>query len=285
MMDTMEAPAAQLVLKLGYRGAGFAGFAAQPTQRTVAGELDTALTTFLRREVDLVCAGRTDAGVHAIAQYVSLPVSAVELGISEHRLMMGLNALLPDDVSVLGVFRADAGFSARFDAESRSYCYRIQDGIARPVLGWDHVWWMREDLDAHAMDAAARMLEGEHDFVSFCKALSAEQILADGRSTSRYVISARVSRGMEMGEERVRIDIRGNAFLHSMVRTIAGTLVEIGRGKHAPEWIVDVLQAKNRQAAGMTAPAKGLVLADVTYPDGSLIAWEADPGLSQSNQR
>ncbi|MBQ6395688.1 MAG: tRNA pseudouridine(38-40) synthase TruA [Atopobiaceae bacterium] len=277
--------AAQLVIKLGYRGADFAGFAAQPTQRTVAGELDTALTTFLRREVDLTCAGRTDAGVHAIAQYVSRPGPEEELGIPRHRLLTGLTALVPDDVSILDAFRADAGFSARFDAISRSYRYRISAGSVRPVMGWDHAWWFRDPLVADVMDEAARLLEGEHDCVSFCKASSAELILSDGRSTSRNVISARVSLEMEMGEERICLDIRGNAFLHSMVRTIAGTLVEVGRGKRSPGWVVDVLEAKDRRAAGVTAPAKGLVLQDVEYPEGALGPWNPDPSLSDTHKR
>ena len=266
--------AAQMVLKLGYRGADFAGFAAQPTQRTVAGELDTALTTFLRREVDLTCAGRTDAGVHAIAQHVSLPVLQEELELSAHRLTVGLTALLPDDISVLDVYRAAPDFSARFDARSRSYRYRIACGSSRPVLMWDSAWWVREELDDTAMDAAAQLLQGEHDFVSFCKAASAEAILEDGRSTNRNISSISVTRQTELGESLVCIDVCGNAFLHSMVRTIAGTLVEVGRGKRETQWVGEVLAAKNRMAAGQTAPAKGLVLNNVEYDPEALLPWE-----------
>ena len=169
-----------LVLKLGYRGAGFAGFAAQPTRRTVAGEVTRALETLLRREVDLTCAGRTDAGVHAIAQYVSVPVTVEELALPDRRLMHGLGALLPDDIAPQALYQAPAGFSARFDATSRSYRYRIVDGPARPVLAWDHAWWLKSTLDEVAMYEAAQALVGEHDFKSFCKATSAE-----GKPTQR----------------------------------------------------------------------------------------------------
>lgn len=257
-----------LVIRLGYRGTDFAGFAEQPSVRTVAGELRRALETTLRRPCELTCAGRTDAGVHAIAQYVSLPVSEAELALPGSRLMRSLCALTPDDLSVQALYRAPAGFSARFDALSRSYRYRIAASQARPVLAWDHSWWYRGELDASAMARAARPLLGEHDFKSFCKATSAE-----GKPTCRYVGSLDVTRIAEAGEELVVIDITGNAFLHNMVRTIAGSLVEVGRG-HRPEgWLADVLEARDRAAAGPCAPAKGLTFVGVEYPDGALEPW------------
>ena len=124
-----------LVLRLGYRGAEFSGFAAQPGRRTVAGEVVRALETLLRRPVELTCAGRTDAGVHALAQYVSVPLSAAELGLDARRLSHGLSALLPDDISPSQLYRAPAGFSARFDARSRSYRYRIVAGSTGSRMG------------------------------------------------------------------------------------------------------------------------------------------------------
>ena len=259
---------ATLVLRLGYRGADFAGFAAQPTQRTVAGELTRAFETLLRRPVELTCAGRTDAGVHALAQYVSLPVSAAELERPARRLMHGLSALLPDDISAGELFVAPKGFSARFDALSRSYRYRIVSGQARPVLAWDHAWWLRSELDVAAMDEAAACLVGEHDFKSFCKATSAE-----GKPTQRCVMSLGVSREQECGEDVVCVDVVGNAFLHSMVRTIAGTLVEVGRGHRDTAWVEQALAACDRKAAGPCAPAKGLTFVGVDYPQELLTPW------------
>lgn len=260
---------ATLVLKLGYRGADFCGFAAQPGRRTVAGEVVRSLETLLRREVDLTCAGRTDAGVHAIAQYVSVPVTVDELALPVRRLMHGLSALLPDDISPAVLYHAPKGFSARFDARSRSYRYRIVAGEARPVLAWDHAWWLRSDLDVAAMGEAASALVGEHDFKSFCKATSAE-----GKPTHRCVMRCDVSEQAECGERVICIDVVGNAFLHSMVRTIAGTLVEVGRGHRSPAWVGEALAACDRKAAGPCAPAKGLTFVGVDYPQELLAPWE-----------
>ena len=265
-----EFQGATLVLEVGYRGAEFAGFAEQPSVRTVAGELRRALKTCLRRPVELTCAGRTDSGVHALAQYVSLPVAREEAeALSGHRLLRSLSALTPDDISVREVLRAPAGFSARFDALSRSYRYRIAASEARPVLAWDHAWWYKGALDVAAMNEGARLLLGEHDFKSFCKATSAVD-----KPTCRNVISLEVSRGEEAGEELVFLDICGNAFLHNMVRTIAGTLVEVGRGRRDPAWVADVLAACDRMAAGPCAPAKGLTFVGVDYPKNLLTRWE-----------
>lgn len=266
--------AGTLVLRVGYRGEGFSGFAAQPGQRTVAGELERALGTFLRRPVELTCAGRTDAGVHALAQHVSVPVSEDELGLDRRTLVRALTALLPDDVSVGGAFLAAPGFSARFDALSRSYRYRIAEGWARPVMAWDHAWWLRSRLDVGAMAEAAGCLVGEHDFKSFCKASSAV-----GRPTSRNVMSLDVRRETEAGEELVVVDVRGNAFLHSMVRTIVGTLALVGRGQRPPEWVAEVLAARDRRAAGENAPAAGLYFWQVNYagPGGSIPEPEGGP--------
>ena len=258
-----------LVIRLGYRGAGFSGFAEQPSGvRTVAGELRRALETILRREVELTCAGRTDAGVHALAQHVSVPLVAGEADIPGARLMRSLVALTPLDISIGGLYRAAPGFSARFDAVSRSYRYRICAGETAPVLAWDHAWWYRGDLDVDAMAEAARPLVGEHDFRSFCKTSSAE-----GKPTSRCVSALEVARVTEAGEELLCVDVTGNAFLHNMVRTIVGTLVEVGRGHRQPEWVAEVLAARDRVAAGPCAPACGLTFQAVEYPEHSLEAW------------
>lgn len=265
-----EALDATLVLKLGYRGAEFAGFAAQPGQRTVAGELERALETLLHRSVELTCAGRTDAGVHAISQYISVPIYAAEQEHSGNALLRGLSALLPDDISPLALYLAPQGFSARFDAVLRSYRYRIAAGGPRPVMAWNHAWWLRAGLDVDAMNAAAQLLVGEHDFKSFCKAISAE-----GKPTKRYLESISVTMQEECDEQLVCIDVVGNAFLHSMVRTIAGTLVEVGRGHRDIAWIASVLEACDRKAAGPCAPAKGLTFTNVTYPDNLLTLWNS----------
>lgn len=266
--ETLTESEATLVIKLGYRGTAFCGFAEQPTQRSVAGDLRRALETVLRREVELTCAGRTDAGVHAQVQYVSLPIYDADLSLSGEKLVRSLTALTDDDISIRQLFRASQGFSARFDAQARSYRYRICADSARPILGWDHVWWYNGHLDADLMDKAAQALVGEHDFKSFCKAISAE-----GKPTHRFVERLSVEEIEEAGEKLIAVDITGNAFLHNMVRTIVGTLVEIGRGHRPVEWIDEVLAAKNRIAAGSCAPAQGLTFVNVRYPEGILQPW------------
>lgn len=268
--------AGTLVLRVGYRGAGFSGYAEQPGQRTVAGELRRALETMLRREVDMTCAGRTDAGVNALSQYVSVPVTAGELERSGRRTTASLVALTPDDLSIRGIYRGGPSFSARFDATERAYRYRIACGPARPVMAWGHSWWLRTaaNLDVDAMAEASRCLLGEHDFRSFCKASSAQLLESDGRSTCRCLTAVDVTRVREAGEDLVAVDVRGNAFLHNMVRIIVGSLVEVGRGHRDAAWLKHALEARSRQAAGPTAPAEGLTFEDVTYLAGALEPWE-----------
>lgn len=269
----MEDAHAAMVVKLGYRGEAYAGFAEQkdPAIRTVAGELRRALELILHREVTLACAGRTDAGVHALAQYVSLPVSAGECALEGRRVIHALAGITPDDISIRGLFRADASFSARFDALRRRYRYRIVLGEAGPVLMRGSVWWLKSvgELDVEAMHRAAQLLLGEHDFKSFCKASSAE-----GIPTMRRLEQLDVARIEEAGEELIAFDVGANAFLHNMVRTLAGTLVEVGRGAHEPAWVLRVLEARDRRAAGQNAPAEGLTLCHVEYPPGALRAWD-----------
>lgn len=266
-----EPAVANLVLKVGYRGANFVGYAEQPGERSVAGELRQAVETIMRRPCEITCAGRTDAGVSALAQYVSIPLAQGELeGLSSSRLARSLMALTPDDLSIRGIYRAPAMFSARFDALEREYCYRIACGNARPVLAWDHAWWYRGALDVDAMNEAAQVLVGEHDFRSFCKAASTRMLEENGRSTSRFVKSVRVSTCEEAGEELVMVNVAGNAFLHNMVRIMVGSLVEVGRGHRDAAWLMRALEARDRAAAGPTAPARGLVFQSVTYPAGML---------------
>lgn len=265
-----------IVIRLGYRGANFAGFAEQPSQRTVAGELRAALETALRRPVELECAGRTDAGVHAQAQYISLPATAEELSAPSRRLFASLVALTPDDISIAGLYQAPKSFSARFDALERHYRYRIALGKVRPVLSWDHVWWLQtvSSLNVERMNEATAALVGEHDFRSFAKASSIALLDEAGRSTSRHISHLSVSKVVEAGDELVVVDVSGNAFLHNMVRIITGSLVEVGRGHRDVEWLAQALAAKNRTAAGPTAPAGGLCFAAVDYPQGLLRVWE-----------
>lgn len=260
---------ATLVFKVAYDGEPYSGFAEQPGQTTVAGELRRAIETLLRRQIDLTCAGRTDAGVHAVAQYISVPVTDDELTLTRRRWLRAMDALLPRSIAVTEVYRARKGFSARFDARSRTYTYRIAARDARPVLSRGAVWWHRYPLDVAAMEAACPALLGEQDFKSFCKVASAV-----GKPTHRCVMRAEFGHEVAFGEDILTFTIEGNAFLHSMVRTIVGTLVEIGAHRREPSWMREVIDACDRTAAGPTAPACGLTFMAVDYDPTELTPLE-----------
>ncbi len=252
-----------LAITVSYDGAPFNGFARQPRQLTVQGEIEQALKTLFHRDVDTTCAGRTDAGVHARAQVVSLDVDENDLdGKTLQSLRRSLNALTHDAVSVREVALRPAGFSARFDAVSREYRYFICVEAAPPVFMRDFSWHIPVQLDVPSMEQGAAHLIGEHDFKSFCMAAS-----ADDGSTCRNVSEVSFADESVMGEQMLVCTVKGNAFLHSMVRAIVGTLVAVGKGRRYPDWVREVLEACDRTAAGENAPAKGLVLWGVDYGD------------------
>jgi tRNA pseudouridine38-40 synthase len=250
-----------LALEMAYDGSAFSGFAWQPGRLTVQGSLNEALELLYKRPVETVCAGRTDAGVHALRQVVSFDVSEEELASrSLAVLKRSLNALIDDHASISVIQEMQPGFSARFDAKAREYRYYLYRGDTRPVLIDGRVWRLGWPLDLDAMREGARYLIGEHDFKSFCLSASAE-----GKPTHRKVIELTVEEQELLGSPVVVVRVLGSAFLHSMVRTIVGTLVAVGLGKHPSSWVGEVLQACNRGAAGETAPAKGLILWHVYY--------------------
>lgn len=250
-----------VALVVSYNGAQFSGFARQPGQLTVQGELESALSTLYRREIEITCAGRTDSGVHARGQVVSFELTLLEWKQrSTYTLSRSLNALTHDDIAVRSLEKKPEGFSARFSATMREYHYFISVDAYVPLFMRDFSWHITRPLDIGAMKKAASYLVGEHDFKSFCTAASAE-----GKSTNRFVESIDITETALYGEHLVVIVVKGNAFLHSMVRTIVGTLVAVGAGNRKPEWAKEVLAAKNRSAAGENAPAKGLVFWDVSY--------------------
>jgi len=254
-----------IALELAYRGTDFSGFARQTNARTIQGELEHALATLAGYPIATVCAGRTDAGVHARAQVISCTIPS-ELIAQKSQTIRSLNALISDDISIQSMRCAPQGFSARFDAIARQYRYRIVTGSTAPVFSRDYVWYVPHELDIDAMRVAARYLVGEHDFSAFCVTKSAEELHGKGLATCRRIDSIEFFEEHIMGEYIHAIDIEGNAFLHSMVRVIVGTLVEVGYGKRTSEWVKDVLESRDRQAAGQTAPAKGLMLQTVDYP-------------------
>lgn len=249
-----------VALRVSYDGAGFAGFARQPGLRTVQGELEQALATVLRQPVETVGAGRTDAGVHALGQVVSFPETGQEPALET--LVRSLNALTGEDLVVQSASYAEPGFSARRSATAREYRYHLVPGPVPPLFNRATAWWVRRALDLEAMREAARFLVGEHDFAAFCVKESA----ATG-PTARRVDLLEIMPAKEMGEHLIVVRVVGNAFLHSMVRIIVGSLVEVGLGRREPGWVEHALRSRRREEAGPTAPPHGLTLWHVTYPE------------------
>lgn len=249
-----------LALTVAYDGTDFSGFARQPGLPTVQGRIEDALRTTLRRDVETVGAGRTDAGVHALGQVMSFDAFGDEPDL--RRLRRSLDALSGDGIVVRDVRRARPGFSARFDACSREYRYRLVTGHVPPLFLRRFAWHVPDELDRGAMREAAAHLVGEHDFRSFCVSESAE-----GQRTVRAISTLELCEEEHLGERCLVVRVVGNAFLHSMVRVVVGTLVEVGAGRRDSGWVREALDAKRREAAGPTAPAGGLTLWTVEYPD------------------
>ena len=223
--------------------------------RTVGGDLAATLSRLFEEPVKLSAAGRTDTGVHASGQVVSFTTAR---SFPFDHLAIALNSALPADISIREAGVADADFSARFSARQRRYVFAIlrrREASALLARYAYHVW---RELDIERMREAARHLLGEHDFASFCG------VAPESGNTVRTVAHLEIE---ERGD-LLRIDVAADGFLHRMVRTIAGTLVECGIGRREPASLAAVLAARTRTAAGHTAPPQGLYLAGVRYPDG-----------------
>jgi tRNA pseudouridine38-40 synthase len=263
-------------IDLAYDGTDFRGWATQPRLRTVQGVLEAALATALRApEVGVVCAGRTDTGVHARGQVVHLDVDdgllAASAGRSEdppaEALLRRLNGILPPDVRVRRVAEAPAAFDARFSALWRRYAYRVADRpdtvdplTRRHVLAWPR------PLDLAVLNAASADLVGRHDFASFCKR-------REGATTIRTLLDL----GWERDHEGVAVaTVRADAFCHSMVRALVGCLLAIGEGRRPVSWAGEVLGAKVRDPAVTVAHAHGLTLEEVGYPADDQLAARAE---------
>jgi len=247
----------RLRLDLSYDGSGFRGFAENRDVPTVAGHLRGALERVLRHPVALTCAGRTDAGVHARGQVVTFDTTA---GPDTLRLRDSLNGLLGPRIVVTAVTVAAPGFDARFSATSRTYRYTVLNReVPDPFLAATS-WWVPEALDRVALDEACPPLLGQHDFSSFCRRPRGEP----EASLVRRVEAARWSE--RSGDPGVLVfEVTATAFCHQMVRSIVGTLVEVGRGRRTPADVTAALRARDRSTAGQLAPPHGLVLWAVGY--------------------
>lgn len=269
-------------ITLAYDGAEFSGWQAQPGRRTVQGELERAWLEITGETVRLNAAGRTDAGVHAAGQVVSVESAT---NIPPESLVHALNSKLPEDAAVQFVERVADGFHATHDAKFKRYRYTIYNDPRRPVFSRKYAWHIPTPLDVTAMQAGGAHMVGTHDFVSF------QSVGSERESTVRTIFAVEVTSasapGFARGSDRlpstsgpnapdaypraepgaalITIDVEGDGFLYNMVRTIAGTLVEVGRGKRPPAWVAEVIAAQYRCAAGQTAPAHGLCMQWVAY--------------------
>jgi len=237
---------------LEYDGSGFAGWQQQAHGRTVEAELKRALRAITGQDRKVYAAGRTDAGAHAEGQVVSFQTDG---RISPRRLVAALNAKLPADVAILSAEEVPDTFHARYSARWRRYRYRYLDRPSRPALERGRCWQVRGPLDVDAMSRAAEALLGKHDWTSYCSASEP----ADARV--REMRSARVTRNGDV----VELELVAEGFLRGLARSIAGALAEVGRGRRPPEWVGEVLEARDRRKAAKTAPAGGLTLMEVIY--------------------
>jgi len=245
----------RIVLGIEYNGSLFSGYQLQAHgTRTVQGELEKALSKVANEAIRLTCAGRTDTGVHATGQVVHFD-TAMQRELKAW--MLGGNTNLPRDISIHWVRQVNENFSARFSAISRSYRYILYNRKARSAVFQQNVAWSYGEYDEDAMNAAAQLLLGEHDFSAF----------RSSKCQASHAIRVMQNINVKRQGDYIILDIKANAFLHHMVRNIMGTLMVIGRGEQSIEWMQDILQGQDRKCAGMTASAAGLYLVNVEYPE------------------
>ncbi|GAA0614339.1 tRNA pseudouridine(38-40) synthase TruA [Brevundimonas kwangchunensis] len=240
-------------LTIEYDGSGYNGFQTQAGQPTVQGAIEMALKAFCGESIRIAAAGRTDTGVHATGQVVSFDL---EKAWPSRTVMNALNAyLIEEEVSVLDCAEVDPEWHARFSATGRKYLYRILNRPGRPALDLGRVWHMKKALDADAMHEAAQALVGLHDFTTF------RDVNCQSKSPEKTLDVARVTR---VGEE-VHLVFEARSFLHRQVRSMTGSLVEVGLGRWSADDLKAALEAKDRAACGPVAPSDGLYLTGVTY--------------------
>ena len=242
----------RIALGIEYDGSGYFGWQSQPNGRTVQDVIQIALSQIAGEAVTVIAAGRTDTGVHAIEQVIHFDTQAIRPLTAWVR---GANALLPNTVSVLWAHAVDNEFHARFSAQARSYRYYLFCRPVRSALQQGKVGWFHQTLDVEKMREAAQYLLGEHDFSSFraseCQAKSPVKNLC--------------SILIEQQEGLISVDLTANAFLHHMVRNIVGCLVYVGKGRHPPHWMQQVLESRDRSMAAPTFAPDGLYLRLITY--------------------
>ena len=241
-------------LTIEYDGTAYHGWQRQKTDRSIQAEIETALGAMTRRKIILTGSGRTDAGVHALRQVANF---FCDTGLSPDAFQKGLNSLLPDDIVIRTCETVSEDFHARYAAKSKTYQYKILNRFIPAAMGRQYVWHIRKHLDVEAMEKGAAHLVGTHDFKAF------EGSGSPRSSTIRTIMKADF---IPRPDGYLLFEIRADGFLKFMVRNIVGTLVAVGLGEITPQDVCRILRGKDRNRAGATAPAHGLVLIDVEYP-------------------
>ena len=261
----------RIAVGIEYDGSAFAGWQTQQSLRTVQEVLEKALGAVAAQSVSLVCAGRTDAGVHARGQVAHFDTHAERQARS---WILGANSEAPQDLAVSWALPVPAHFHARYCATARVYRYVVLNRTARSALSAQRAAWVRRALDEERMAAAAAHLIGEHDFSAF---RSSE---CQARSPVRRLMRLAVERRGDW----IVIEAAGNAFLHHMVRNIAGLLIAVGKGDEPPDWARTVLEGRDRTRGAPTAPAAGLYLWEVRYPAAFGLPTPAGDGMPDADQ-
>jgi tRNA pseudouridine38-40 synthase len=259
---------------LAYDGTGFRGFAPNAGVRTVGGELRRALEEVLGAPPDLAVAGRTDAGVHARGQVVSFDLGA-EVDLDPLRVQRSLLSMLAPEIVVRSLEPAPIGFHPRFSARWRMYRYVLHLGSTPDPARARTSWWLATAVDVVAMREAAGLLVGEHDFSAFCR--RPKRSAGPPPSLVREVLGAQWSLVEDDWGEWVTFEVRARAFCHQMVRSIVGTLVDVGRGRMTASQVAEALAVGDRARAGQLAPPSGLTLWAVGYEEGELAAVVSGP--------
>ena len=245
----------RIALGIEYDGSRFSGWQMQPQgTRTVQQEVERSLSVVANENIQVICAGRTDTGVHATQQVVHFDTQAVR---SDTAWVMGVNAHLPHDAAVIWSRPVTGDFNARFTATARQYRYIILNRPARPALHDKRVSWRHGYLNTDAMQEAAQVLVGKQDFSAF------RSSVCQAKHANRWMYFINVARH----NDYIYVDISANAFLHHMVRNIVGSLLMVGTGEQPGLWMAELLAGRDRSVAGPTAPAQGLYLVKVTYPE------------------
>jgi len=236
-----------------YDGSAYCGWQRQENGISIQQVLEEAIKKITGQKVAVIGSGRTDAGVHALNQVGSFKCSST---LPVHKIFMGMNSVLPPDIVVKKLEERSDDFHALRDVKSKIYIYKICNQRLRPAIGRNYFWHVRYPLDIPKMKKAARLMIGTHDFSCFCATGT------DVKDRVRTIVDVEIKTG---DEGLIEIKVESHGFLKYMVRNIIGTLVDVGRGKRSPEEITIIIESRNRNIAGATAPACGLFLKEVKY--------------------